>query len=91
MAATQPPRHPPSLARDVAPPPAPEGGASVVDPDWAIAAPRRPGCADEVGIYNAAINDHELSLMSDTGCTVESESSYRRARVGPACLILKHL
>ena len=59
--------------------------------EWALEEPRLLGCADEVGIYNAAINDHELSLMSGTGCTVESESSYRRARVGPACLILKHL
>ncbi len=48
-------------------------------------------CADEVGIYNAAINDHELYLMSDTGYTVESESSYIRARTGLACVILKHL
>jgi len=71
--------------------PATEGGAYVVVKEWVLEEPRLLRCADEVGNYTAAINEHELSLMSDTGCRVESESSYIRARAGPACLILKHL
>ena len=65
--------------------PATEGGAYVVVKEWVLEEPRLLRCADEVGNYIAAINEHELSLMSDTGCRVESESSYIRARDGPFC------
>ncbi len=41
--------------------PATEGGAYVVVKEWILEEPHLLRCADEVGIYNAAINEYELS------------------------------
>ncbi len=41
--------------------PATEGEAYVVVKEWILEEPHLLRCVDEVGIYNAAINEHELS------------------------------